>query len=514
MSQKYKNEKQLYRKKIWIVSMVFLTLILCLAVMMLNLTHQKREEKQLAIATGNFKSIKDIVEYYGCQYEKQENSELEGYELDCYIVFKYELYDGEKSNEKFYQNVIDKIAEFLNYKSFRLIDRTKEEKIEIQVVGDGNKIQTIFINGIEDYFIYKDSQISLSKYKEINETEMSIEAPELVSCLQNNWDGSTNFGTRESIFQNYYIYFDEGIKTRSVSGKIYHVVFTNNYVKPVVNGFTIGEKHDIIKRELGTPTFQSEDGSVIGYKGKDIYVFFEKDQISVYRNIKEKGFDQFFALVDQFLEEEYTLLEFMNELTYLWPDYAEYKYDAETVFLSYPNRGIDVKINYDNMDGIILYNNIGVSQKVVNQYLEHTEFVAQLQVDNVYLAEMRRIEQEKDLEVKCKEYKEQFEKEDTRNRGKLYDYYAERDSNEKIMAMYFIAQDKQFMNCELREGIDSYLWINENCLLYSIRGKGIYYYDLKAQTKGEIVTGNEPFKMDSYKNQILKYDDKEMRLVY
>ncbi len=514
MSPKYKNENQIHIKRRFITAMIVLTLILGIVSILLGSISQKKQEKEVAIAAGKFNSIKDILEYYDCQYKREKKSQLEEFDLDIYAVFKYDLYDGEKSNEEFYNNIINEIAKFLQYRNFRLIDNQKQEEIEIQVIGDGNKIQIIRINGIEDYFIYKDSQISLSRYKELKTTDLSIQASELIDCLQNNWNSNINIGTRETIFQNYEIYFDEGINLRKINGKIYNIIFTKNYVKPVVNSFTVGENYDIIISKLGTPTFQNEDKTIIGYKSKDIYVFFEKNQISIYRNIQESGFNEFFKLVDQFLEKQYTLLEFMNELTYLWPDYEEYTYDSETVFLSYPNKGIDIKINYDNMDGIILYNNIGVMQEIVNQYLAHTEFVAQLQIDNIYNAELRRYQKEQNLNKKCMQYKEQFEKENNKNAGQLYDYYADTDENNNIVTMYFIAQNDELTNCELREGITSYIWLNEVCFIYSISGKGMYYYDLKNQTKGVIITGDDTFEIKSYENNLLKYDEKEIQIAY
>ena len=54
------------------------------------------------------------------------------------------------------------------------------------------------------------------------------------------------------------------------------------------------------------------------------------------------------------------------------------------------------------------------------------------------------------------------------------------------------------------------MWVNESLLAYSRRGKGIYYYDLKNQTKGTIVAGEEEYKIQSYENGILKYDEKEV----
>lgn len=513
-SQRYQGQKEIMLKKIIIIGIAILMVLLCIFLIALNFINTKTEKKQQNIISGQFSSIKEILEHYGCKYKGEKNSELDEFEIDIYTIFKCNLYDGEDSNEKFYNNVINEIAKFVNYTNFRIIDEDKEEQIEIQVLCNNGKIEKILINGIEDYFIYMDSQISLSKYKELKTTDILVQAQEVINCIQNNWNSNIVFGSRESIFQNYYIYFDEGIKTRKINGKIYNIIFTDKYKNPVVNGLNVGmDNRDVISK-LGEPTFKNDDMSVIGYKSKDIYVFFEKNQISIYRNTKEEGFDEFFELVDEFLDEKYSLLEFMNELTYLWPDYDEYTYDAETVFLSYPNKGVDIKINYDNMDGIILYNNIGVNQKIVNKYLEHTEFLAQLQVDNVFKAEERRFNNEENLNTKCKEYKEEFEKEDKGNRGEIYDYYMKMSENNSIMCTYFIAKNAEFPNCELNENINSYIWINDYCFAYSIRSKGIYYYDLKNQVKGTIITGDDEYKIESYENGILKYDEKEIQIQY
>lgn len=516
MSQKerYRKQNEIHTKKTIIITIVVLTLVLAICTVILSSLKIKNEQKQQAILSGNFNSIKDILEYYGCRYIGMKEQATEGFKVDITTEFKVDLYEGEKSNQKFYENVIDKIAEFLHYNSFRLLDNSKQEPIDIRVICNYGKIETISINGIEDYFIYMDSQISLKKYKEIKTTELSIQAPELLNCIQNGWSSSSEFGSRESIFQDYNIYFDEGIRVRFIDGKVYHIIFDKNYVNSVVNGFTVGTESDIIISKIGTPSFQNDDKSIIGYKSNEIYVFFEKDQISIYRNIQEERFDAFFGLVDEFLEEKYSLLEFMNELTYVWPDYEEYTYNEETVFLSYPNKGIDIKLNYDNVDGIILYNNIGVSQEIVNQYIEHTEFLAQLQVDNVFNAEMRRLEERQNLNAKCKEYREKFEKEEDRNRSKRYNYYADLDENEHIINLYFISQDEQFVDCELRESITSYIWLSDSLLAYSRSGKGMYYYDLKNQTKGVILTGDETYQIKAFQNGVLKYDDKEILIQF
>ena len=74
--------------------------------------------------------------------------------------------------------------------------------------------------------------------------------------------------------------------------------------------------------------------------------------------------------------------------------------------------------------------------------------------------------------------------------------------------MYFISQNQAYPNCELKESIKSYIWGKEDYFIYSIEKKGIYYYDLKTQTKGTIMTGNDAFVIQSLENGILTYDNK------
>ena len=87
-------------------------------------------------------------------------------------------------------------------------------------------------------------------------------------------------------------------------------------------------------------------------------------------------------------------------------------------------------------------------------------------------------------------------------------------NNGGIICTYFIAKNPQYPNCELSENINSYIWVNEDCFVYSVVNKGIYYYDLKTQTKGTIITGNENFEIKSYQDDILKYDDSELQIKY
>ena len=192
------EDKNNLLKKIIIILMIILVSIFCILMMIQNYIKIRNARIQNAIITGNFDSIKDILEYYDCKYINEKKSDLEGFSVDIYTNFKCNLYDDEESNEEFYNKVINQIAKFLRYSSFRMIDDSKTEKIEIKVICDGKKIKTIIINDIEDYFMYMDSQIDAKKYKTIKETEIVVESPEVLKCIENNWEKNIDFGTKEA----------------------------------------------------------------------------------------------------------------------------------------------------------------------------------------------------------------------------------------------------------------------------------------------------------------------------
>ena len=55
--------------------------------------------------------------------------------------------------------------------------------------------------------------------------ELDIQSPELQKLIYENWNiRKANFGTEDSSCDEYDIYFDEGIKVRTVAGKAFNIV--------------------------------------------------------------------------------------------------------------------------------------------------------------------------------------------------------------------------------------------------------------------------------------------------
>lgn len=505
---RYKDQKiKSYKKRVVFLIMVIFILILVSFFALKTLENNVSNE----LTYNTIKTIKDVIEYYDSTYISETENKNGDFKLDVYLKFKMLPYnEDETSNERYYMALIEDGARVLKYKNFRLYD--SENDIKVEVICKNNKIISIKINDIEDYFVYMDSQISLKKYVEIPTTYLNVQSPVLQSCIDNNWS-NVYFGERDSIFKGYNIYHAEGIKARNIDGRIYNVIFTKNYNGAIVDDLFPGIDFQSIEAKLGTPSFKN--GEIIGYKNENFYIFFTETEISVYRNEKV-NVDDFFALADKFLVDEIDLLDFMNELTYIWPDYSEYNYASNYMYISYPLKGIEISVNYSDTNGILLYNNIRGILPNIEKYLKNTNFVSRLKLDLVYEAEKARFkEQNNQLEL-CKKYEESLEEEQkniTKNSEK-YRIYPLKDSNGTTYSMYFISSQGDAPNRELNDSIHSYIWITNDLLVYSRPKAGLFKYNLVNGRVERFLTGDEEFNIKGFENGILKYDDKEIQLQY
>ena len=507
-----KYKKNSTKKNKYLLIIITFCFTICLLLLFIVSILKNNINKTELVLSGVFENVEDVLKYYQCKYISEKKSTVSPYEIDINLIFKCPLYsEQDESNEKFFNEIVNEIAKVLYFKNFRMID--KEHEIEIKVICKEERISKIIINDIEDYFIFMDSQISLKKYRDIPITQMQIEEQHVLDAISNNWNTVVDFGTRESIFNKYYVFFDEGIEVRNIDSKIYNIVFTTKYKGNIINGIYPGMDLRIIKNKLGNPTFEYNNGEMIGYKGEDIYVFFTENEISVYR-VDEIDYNSFFNLVEQLINDEKSLKEFMNDLTYLWPDYSEYSYSIDSFFISYPLKGIDIKVNYDNVNGIVLYNNLGLDLEKINSYLKNTEFIARLQIDDVAEAENRRYLQKNIFLDRCKEFKNNVDEEKI-GKSNVFDYFAEYDDNESIMSIRFISKNNDIPNSELNDNVYTFGWLNDDCFIYSKMAKGIYYYDVKNRVKGQLIEGKDEFKIDEIKDNIVKYDsDKVIQISY
>lgn len=346
----------MYKKKKILIILIVLLVVLVSILLLRSLLEKKQEENKTYSTIEDFKTPKDVVNYLGGEFIKQEESKAEGFEADIYIKFKVDLYTDKTSNEEYYNKMMDMISYSLNYNSFRLIDDSREMLIAVICDSKKGRIKRKYINGDSNYFGNAESQKNLQQMKETKTTALEIQSKELIELLNNNWKAAAiNFGEKTGEFNKYDIYEQEGIQVRTVYKKVFNIVFKENYKNPVINGITTNMTEEQIKQILGEPTIKSEDMQIFGYKGNDIYVFFSYGDISIYRVDKYDSIE-FAKLVEDYINKS-DVKSFVSGITDIWPDYDQYYYDDDFVNLVYTLKGIKIQFNVTKNHGVIVHNN-------------------------------------------------------------------------------------------------------------------------------------------------------------
>lgn len=498
-----------------IIVVLFVMVILLLLLLQLLSMLKDAQTVDIDMPVEEMTELRQIIEYHGSKYIKEEYSPEVGYTMDVYLKFKVMPYEeDDTSNEEYYTALINDCARVLRYQSFIMYD--EDNDLTVKVKCQNNKVKNIQINGIDDYFTYRDSEISMKTWKEIPTTMLYTSSGLIQSLIDNDWrDTNINFGSRESIFEGYYIYNEEGYKVRTICGKVYNVVFNKNYQEPVVETIRVGMTTKQIKDYLtAEPSFEDEELGIIGFKTKDYYVFFTDNEISVYRMYKSDE-DEFFDLANQYTSGQVDFKEFMNRLTTLWPDYSSYEYTSTSVSLKYPLKGIEISANAGDKDGILVYNNIRSSLSKIEQYLLDTTFVARLQIDSVFKAEQERITNDIDLAKNCSAYYDSLTPEGKERIGQslTYNYLPCFDNYGQIYEIKFVNVTQNGVNRELLDGINSFAWVNNDLFVYSKNGKGIYLFNLSTGHVDRLLEGNDNYLIDRYSNGILTYNNGEQLVV-
>lgn len=479
--------------------LILVSLILIVIIILLSCVEKILENKNDSINSQNiieYSSIEEILEKYGCTYIKETKSKKDNFYLDIYMKFKYDTFEKNESQERHYDNVIRVLAAFLN-NNFRLIDESRSLEIEAY---KGENSYKYIINGDDDYFANQRSKNTLKNYNEENISTLQINSNILLELIKNDWnDSNINFGSKDSIFENYDIYFDEGIEVREISKKVYNIIFNNKCDLDIVNNIKPGTAISEIISKLGNPTFGTKEERLIGYKAKEFYIFFSENEISIYRNEKV-DMTKFENLVKKYANNEIELKKFMNELTYLWNDYSKYDYNERFIDISYPLKGVSIQMDYDNSKNIQIYNNYA-NLEGVKELIEKNKITGKLDQNLVYLEEIDRIAKKEQLLYICSM---QLEYSKIKKESNLYAYYIE---NSEIV---FVSKDGNNPNISISDNINTGFWYEDTKFIYSVKGKGIFLYDVINQTKTMLLKGTEEYTFESYENNVLTYDKDKM----
>ena len=516
------------RKTIKIVLIVILILILVIiAVRALVLYNEKQsqfEEKRYD-TPADFYTVEEVARYMDCEYIREEKPKNESYDLDIYLKFKYDLYTDGASNKDYFYRAIVLFAQVTEYQNIRLIDEERDILIAIYGDPEEEKISRLYINGKENYFGETDTLQELDKYTSAATVRIDVNSPLLQDIIKNDWDTTkVNLGSQESSLDEYEIYFDEGYRVKKRATTIFNIEFTDKYTEPVVNNIKVGTSFEEIQNQMGTPAFGGTEYNFIGYMSYNLYVFFWEDRISVYKVDSMTDEQQFLTLFEKF-RQDLDLRSFVNALTDMWPDYSYYAYDTDYLQLTYILKGIDIKINIDMDNGVTFYSNYNGSylQDLIEQkdnlpsytYFNNDNLVYK----NEYIKKSSALNR-KFIVNRFETYKYMYEIDRKQNKVNQNVHY-EKYSNEFIASgiyesmdsnnikLYIIARNGDYADSEI-DNINSYLWLDDTKLIYSIKNRGIYLFDATTREKSTIIEGQDNFEIKDYVNNKIYFDDKEM----
>ena len=503
----YRPKKKL-NKKIKIV-LIIIVVILALYILVQSFIRAYKIEVDDGSSTTSLKynvdeyeSLEELLNAHKCVYiSATETSDL----LTVYLIFDRELYTDDESNENYFTSIIYAVAEYIDYKTFELID--EDTDIDIYVTCDGEAINEIKINGDENYYLNQDSIINARKEAQVI-TDFEIQSEELQALIDNDWSTTDlNLGTKDSTCDNYDIYFDEGFKFKTVGRKIYNLIFTTKYDGEIAAGLNANSTAEEVIEVLGDPTFEYGT-NLYGYIGENNYLFFDftNNQVSIYPNLNLEDEDEFIELIEE-MNESLDIKQFAMDLTSLWIDYDIYEYDSDYVDLQYTLRGVRLVISSSSLkNGIYIYQNYDGSLSNIssldNTYVQES--------DLIYEEEQKRTSEEyltttiegDYTEEELAEYGTKF----------IVSFRGELGDNETgYKGPTFYSTDDEYPDTELESTlvISSYSWYDDYNFIYSIDDDGIYLFNCISNINTKVIDVEGEVTISSTGNGKIIYNGTE-----
>lgn len=518
------------KRKIGIVFIILIVSIIALCIVLVLLKNNKGNNE--ITAPYELSEAEKLLVYYRCKNISIIDSSESNFKKDIYLIFGEDLWNGDNSNEGYFSNIIIYLTDIFDYENFRMIDSSRELVIAVTYDKENKRTKSIFINGEVNYFQKESAKKTAEKkFEKIEQTDFEINSKEILDLIKNKWEtDGIDFGTVESRFDDYDIYFDEGIKVKSIGGKVFNIVFTEKYTDKIVNNLKSTASKKSIIESLGEPTFDSD--KTFGYKGKNIYIFFSERDVSVYRVEDEYKENEFIELVNEFKETK-SIKKFIDSIKKLWKDYDEYLYDSTWASLKYTLKGIIIEFNTNGENGLKLYNNFNCSiqdglklEDITENNLPENVYLYTKQ-DLVFLYEIKRVgyissihsaefiemqdepgATQKSATAETKKYK--FTDKKSENFDILYSY----TKDEGIYGVKFVSKTGKYPDSELirHKQIYTYGWKDDDVFIYSVKSEGIYSYNAKTRQIDKIIEGAGDFYIKGLNENVLIYDNAKINL--
>ena len=464
-------------------------------------------------AINEFTSVKEIIEFSSSKYLGEEECDETGYSTKHNVVFRYNLFENNVSQERFFVAIINRISYFYKYNKNYILNDEKNG-INIKVKCNGEETTKIIINGEENYYLKHSNKISEKNSKTNEYIDLSIDADAIKETIKNDWNyDETIYGSKDSEFNKYNLFWDEGISVRKIQKQVYNIIFDKKYTDSVVGNIEVDFDFDKIIEKLGKPSFGEKTSNCIGYKTKDFYVFFVKNmingnEISIYRN-EENNNENFENILEKYIKGESDIKDFMNKLTDLWPNYASYEYSNNYLKICYPDKGIKIEYGDDTENGICIYENYKKSD-YIQKLLDSGDVISKLDQSLFYEFELDRMQFYSDMQFTSAAMNNFSD--EVKDISLTYRYNFEKNSNNDIIKVYFFSRDEKYPNKELKENVYTGFFVTDEWYVYSIKQKGIYLYNVITNEKQTVIEENKNFELKKYEDGLLYFDEDSISL--
>lgn len=459
-------------------------------------------------------SIKQILEYYKCQYFKTTISSENSYSKDIYLSFASDpinIYGNTRQQE--YEQVISAVAIKMNSKNYRMIDEARNLIVRVTFNDKGNIGYTI--NNQVNYFSQKVQEYSIQNTKSVENVDIRVKSNEIQSLINNDWSRKKALlGTVDSTCDDYDYYFDEGYKVRVINTKVYNIIFTKQYNSEVFDKITTKMNNNDIKNILGNPTY--EESGVIGYKNNNFYTFFYEGEISVYMpdQFNDQSNEKFEKIVTNYVENK-NYNDFINSLTTIYSDYETYTQNNNYVRITYPQRGFEVVFGLKSNNGIYLYDNykgLVVNNRTYDDLIKNGNvpegIIIRSNINFISMNETWRAVADEDGRIPSISGIENTHRITSNSNSFSGTYLSEKN---KIM-VYSI--DKNWFDSEIDNinNLTEIYNLSENEFIYGIKNDGIYYYNAKTKDKVKIVNNEGNNEILKVENDTVYYDETSIKV--
>ena len=373
-------------KKLFIIILILLVILLLTLLGLIGRNIMNDTSNTPIYSTiESMPDVKTLINQMYGKFIKIEDSKNEKYSKDIYVKLKYDLYENDVPKKDFYNALIQNVAQMLNYNNVRIIDEDKQ--LEIKVVCDKENRTLIgsYINNDTNFYGHYESQKALANYKPTQVTNLRLDSNELKTLTQNNWNRKElSIGKETEKVDEYIEYPDYGIYIYDIDEKVFNLIFDTRYKGTIVNGIKVGDSLENVVSILGNPTFGNIQEGYVGYKGQELYVFFNNEQISIYP-VESNNSSDLSQLVKQY-ESDGSIKKLVSNATDIWENYEEYYYDEYTVNLTYPLAGLKFQFGITENHGIIIYNNF--TGKIFDNYTQEELSKAETEIPSyIYFVE-------------------------------------------------------------------------------------------------------------------------------